>query len=214
MPNFTAVQKPPKFKRRAAARPDEVLDAAQILFLEKGFAATRVDDIATLAGISKGAVYLYFPNKQAIIEGLINRAIMPITVDMVQRLQSFTGNPKDLISMMMRSMANQLDDPKMLAIPVIVMREAPLIPQIAQLYKTKIIDKLLPAFVQMISTGMDNGYLRKLDPELTVRSLMGGLAAHILLSEFFGSQPTQGQKMSELIENHLSIIFDGLSNHI
>jgi AcrR family transcriptional regulator len=57
----------PKFRRRAEARPDEVLDAALDLFIEKGFAATRVEDIAKRAGISKGAVYLYFPSKEAII---------------------------------------------------------------------------------------------------------------------------------------------------
>ena len=52
----------PKFRRRAEARPDEVLDAALDLFIEKGFAETRVEDIAKRAGLSKGAVYLYFPS--------------------------------------------------------------------------------------------------------------------------------------------------------
>lgn len=61
----------PKFRRRAEARPDEVLDAALEQFMAKGFAATRVEDIAKAAGLSKGAVYLYFPSKQALLEGLV-----------------------------------------------------------------------------------------------------------------------------------------------
>ncbi len=60
---------------RAEARPDEVLDAALALFVEKGFANTRVEDIAVRAGLSKGAVYLYFPSKEAILEGLVRRAV-------------------------------------------------------------------------------------------------------------------------------------------
>ena len=56
-----------------------MLDAALDLFVEKGFAATRVDDIAKRAGLSKGAIYLYFPSKEAIMEGLVKRAIVPIT---------------------------------------------------------------------------------------------------------------------------------------
>ena len=64
----------PKFRRRSEARPDEVLDAALELFVEKGFAATRVEDIATRAGVSKGTVYLYFPSKEAVLEGLVRRA--------------------------------------------------------------------------------------------------------------------------------------------
>ena len=48
-----ATQRGPKFRRRAEARPDEVLDAALELFIEKGFVATRVEDIAGRAGLSK-----------------------------------------------------------------------------------------------------------------------------------------------------------------
>jgi AcrR family transcriptional regulator len=73
-----AEQRGPKFRRRAGARPDEVLDAALDLFISKGFANTRVEDIATAAGLSKGAVYLYFPSKEAILEGLVKRAVVPI----------------------------------------------------------------------------------------------------------------------------------------
>ena len=74
----TAERRIPKFRRRAEARPDEVLDAALDLFIENGFAATRVDDIAKRAGLSKGAVYLYFPSKEAIIEALVRRALVPV----------------------------------------------------------------------------------------------------------------------------------------
>src|SRR5439155_9079413 len=75
---IAAVRRTPKFRRRAEARPDEVLDAALDLFIENGFAATRVDDIAKRAGLSKGAVYLYFPSKEAIIEALVRRALVPV----------------------------------------------------------------------------------------------------------------------------------------
>lgn len=46
-------------RRRKEARPQELLDAALDLFVEKGFAATRLDDVARRAGVSKGTVYLY-----------------------------------------------------------------------------------------------------------------------------------------------------------
>lgn len=53
-----------KFRRRAEARPDEMLDAALAVFSEKGFAATKVDEVARRAGVSKGTVYLYFPSRR------------------------------------------------------------------------------------------------------------------------------------------------------
>ncbi|MBZ0217025.1 MAG: TetR/AcrR family transcriptional regulator, partial [Fimbriimonadaceae bacterium] len=61
----------PKWRRRAEDRPNELMDAALELFMKKGFAATRVADIAARAGLSKGAIYLYFDSKEDILKGLI-----------------------------------------------------------------------------------------------------------------------------------------------
>ena len=95
----TTAERGPKFRRRAEARPDEVLDAALELFMEKGFAATRVDDIAKRAGLSKGAVYLYFPSKEAVLEALVRRAIVPIADTALEALRNYEGDPRIVISM-------------------------------------------------------------------------------------------------------------------
>ncbi|MGB8621965.1 MAG: helix-turn-helix domain-containing protein, partial [Paracoccaceae bacterium] len=81
----------PKFRRRAEARPDEVLDAALALFIRKGFAATKVDEIAARAGLSKGAVYLYFPSKKALLEGLVRRAVVPVAESALGAVAAYRG---------------------------------------------------------------------------------------------------------------------------
>src|SRR3954454_10836666 len=100
----------PKFRRRAEARPDEVLDAALELFVEKGFSATRVEDIAVRAGLSQGAVYLYFPSKEAILEGLVRRAILPIANNALGFLENFTGDQRIVITMVIKTIAGWLHD--------------------------------------------------------------------------------------------------------
>src|SRR5687767_9635670 len=90
----TRSQRGPKFRRRAEARPDEVLDAALDLFIEKGFAVTRVEDIARRAGLSKGAVYLYFDSKEKILEGLVRRAIIPIAEHALSFARGYEGDRK------------------------------------------------------------------------------------------------------------------------
>src|SRR5687767_3950067 len=109
----------PKFRRRAEARPDEVLDAALDLFIEQGFERTRVDDIARRAGISKGAVYLYFPSKEAILEGLVRRAIVPVAETIIARAAAFEGDPRIVITQGLRLLAQRLHEPRLLAIPKI-----------------------------------------------------------------------------------------------
>jgi AcrR family transcriptional regulator len=201
----------PKFRRRAEARPDEVLDAALDLFMEKGFAATRVEDIAKRAGLSKGTVYLYFPSKEAVLEGLVRRAIVPIADTALEALRSYEGDPRIIIGTVITMLGHRFADPKMLAIPKVVFREVLGFPQLAQMYRTEVLDRVLPVLTGLLRKGIDQGYLRQVDPELTIRSIVGPLVLHMILAEIFGIQPEGGLHFDRLVDNHLSILFDGLS---
>jgi AcrR family transcriptional regulator len=206
-----AEQRGPKFRRRAEARPDEVLDAALALFVEKGFANTRVEDIATRAGLSKGAVYLYFPSKEAILEGLVRRAIIPIATNAMGFLTNFAGDPRPVITAVLKMVAGRLTEPKTIAIPKLLIREMIHFPEFAAMYRREVLDRVIPVVEQLIRTGVEEGYLRPVDPELTIRSIIGPIVLHMLMSEIFGVRPAAGLSIDRLIENHLIILFDGLS---
>ena len=201
----------PKFRRRAEARPDEVLDAALALFIEKGFAATRVEDIAARAGLSKGAVYLYFPSKEAILEGLVKRAVVPIADTALGVLETYAGDPRLVISSVLKMVAGRLSDPRMVAIPRLLIREMIHFPEFAQMYRREVLDRVLPAVERLLQNGIDEGYLRPVDPHLTVRSIIGPIVLHMLMAEIFAITPPGGLEIGRLIDNHLTILFDGLS---
>jgi AcrR family transcriptional regulator len=201
----------PKFRRRAEARPDEVLDAALELFVEKGFAATRVEDIATRAGLSKGAVYLYFPSKEAILEGLVKRAVLPIANNALGLFENYAGDPRLIISTALKMVAGRLADPKISAIPRLLIREMIHFPEFAQMYRREVLDRVIPVVRRLIANGIHEGYLRPVDPDLTVRSIVGPIVLHMLMAEIFGMLPEGGLSINRLIDNHLSILFDGLS---
>jgi AcrR family transcriptional regulator len=206
-----ATQRGPKFRRRAEARPDEVLDAALELFVEKGFAATRVEDIAGRAGLSKGAVYLYFPSKEAILEGLVRRAILPIADNAVGFLENYAGDPRLVISTVMKMVAGRLTDPKLAAIPRLLLREMIHFPEFAQMYRREVLDRVIPVVETLIANGVQEGYFRSVDPNLTIRSIIGPIMLHMLLAEIFGITPPGGLEIEKLVDNHLTILFDGLS---
>src|SRR3954453_499393 len=67
----------PKWRRRKEARPGEIVKAALEVFAETGFAAAKLDDIARRAGVSKGALYLYFETKEEIFRAVVDQAIAP-----------------------------------------------------------------------------------------------------------------------------------------
>jgi AcrR family transcriptional regulator len=201
----------PKFRRRAEARPDEVLDAALDLFIEKGFAATRVEDIARRAGLSKGAVYLYFESKEKILEGIVRRAIVPIAEHVLGFVENYEGDPRTIITMVMKMLAVRLNEPRLLAIPKVIVREIMGFPELAEMYRREVLDKVIPVVTALIQKGIDEGYLRQVDPELTVRSIVGPVMLHLAMNEIFGIRPKDGLAIDRLIDNHLSILFDGLS---
>lgn len=202
---------PPKFRRRAEARPDEVLDAALDLFIARGFAATRVEDIAKRAGVSKGTVYLYFPSKEAIIEGLVQRALLPIANRALESLDGFAGDPRIVISLVLHMLAQRMQDPRVLAIPQLVIREVVSFPELAAMYRREVLDRVLPVIERLLARGIAEGYLRPVDPHLTIRSIIGPLLLHLVLAEIFDLTPPGGLAIDRLIDNHLTILFDGLS---
>jgi AcrR family transcriptional regulator len=179
--------------------------------MEKGFAATRVDDIARRAGLSKGAVYLYFPSKEAVLEALVRRAIIPIADTALDALRDYEGDPRLVISMVIKMVGQRFGDPRIIAVPKVVFREVLGFPHLAEMYRVEVLDKVLPVIGGLIRRGIDQGYLRQVDPELTIRSIIGPLMLHLLLAEVFGVTPEGGLHFDKLVDNHLSILFDGLS---
>lgn len=202
-----------KFSRRAEERPDEVLDAAMAVFTERGFVGARVEEIARRAGVSKGTVYLYFPSKVALIEGIIQRAVAPVAQGALPQLAAFEGDPRVPITMLLKAITGLLSDPARLAIPRLFLREGMNIPAIADIYRRDVLDLAIPVLTQLVARGVASGHLRQIDPELTVRSIVGPLIAHVALSEVFGIRPDDGLALDRLIDNHLDILFGGMSAH-
>ena len=199
----------PRFRRRSEARPDEVLDAALDLFARQGFAGTTVEQIARHAGLSKAAVYLYFPSKQALLTGLVRRAIVPLADEALARMAAYRGDPRPVIRQLLGMLAERLADPRVLAVPGIVLREAASVPEIAAMYREEVLEKVLPALAGLLAQGMEGGHIRPADPALLVRSLVGPVFVHLVLASVFGIGATGD--LPRLIDTHLELIFAGMT---
>jgi AcrR family transcriptional regulator len=201
----------PKFRRRAEARPDEILDAALELFSENGFDGTRMEDVARRAGLSKGAVYLYFPSKKALLEGLVRRAVVPVADSVLGGLKDYRGDPRPVISRILLTLGARLAEPGVAAVPKIILREAMSAPEIAEMYRREVLDRAIPAVTALIAQGVEGGHIRPVDPEMTVRSIVGPVLVHVILSEVFDIRPAEGFAIERLIRNHVDILSRGLA---
>src|SRR5690242_7509647 len=92
----------PTRQRRKEARPQELLDAALALFVEKGFAATRSDEVAVRAGVSKGTLYLYYPSKEELLKAVIQQNYSGLIAEGAGIVDNFEGPTAELLAMLMR----------------------------------------------------------------------------------------------------------------
>lgn len=88
----------PRWTRRKDARPAEILDSALELFVKQGFAKTRIEDIAQRAGVTGGAIYRYFPNKDALLEALIRDSLLADLDAISEKLRQREGKVSDMIA--------------------------------------------------------------------------------------------------------------------
>ena len=199
---------PRKFRRRAEARPDELLDAALDLFIEKGFAATRVEDIAKRAGLSKGAVYLYYESKEAILEALVRRGVVPIVASVAEMGRMASPDPRKSIEMAIVQAGQRMADPRIAPIPRIILAEAGRYPHFTETYREEVLNVAFAAITGMLNAGIEAGAFRPVNPELAIRSVIGPIVTHILLGHIFGVKSAASPL--EFLATHLDILFNGL----
>src|ERR1700674_4704610 len=87
----------PRWERRKDARPAELLAAAVELFVERGYAATRLDDVARQAGVSKGTVYLYFASKEELFKAVVREGLVPLLERGEKMVAEHHGSAAELI---------------------------------------------------------------------------------------------------------------------
>lgn len=198
----------PKFRRRAEARPDEILDAALAVFTEKGFDAARVDDIAARAAISKGSVYLYFDSKEALLRGLIEREVAPAAQRLRALAEASGEDPKAALKLLVTVATQLMNDARMFATPKLVLSVAPRFREIAEFYRKRVIDEALGAIAALYRKGVDAGQFRDADPDTVARMVMGPILVYAMRKHVLGA-PDKSPPM-ERAETHLDLLFEGL----
>src|SRR5512137_1714014 len=93
----------PRWERRKEARPAELLAAALELFVEKGYAGTRLDDVAQRAGVSKGTLYLYFENKEDLFKAVVRESVVTLISETADEIERFEGPSDALLEQVIRS---------------------------------------------------------------------------------------------------------------
>jgi TetR/AcrR family transcriptional regulator len=162
----------PKRERRKEARPGELLDAALDLFVEKGFSATRVDEVAARAGVSKGTLFLYFQNKEDLFKAVVRENIANKFPAWQEEFLSFEGSSSDMLRYAMTSWWERIGKTRASGITKLVMSEAQNFPEIAAFYQEEVIQPGNAMLRRILERGVQRGEFRALDLEQAVHLIV------------------------------------------
>ncbi|UCV22691.1 TetR/AcrR family transcriptional regulator [Ferribacterium limneticum] len=155
-------------KRRKEARPSELLEAALHLFVEKGFAATRLEDVAARAGVSKGTLYLYFENKNALFKAVVQEGIIPVIAENEAIAAKHSGCSFELLELMLQNWWTKIGQTAFAGIPKLIVAEARNFPELASYYYDNVISRGRALVASALRRGMNSGEFRTMDVETTV----------------------------------------------
>jgi len=173
-------------QRRKEARPAELLAAALEVFGEKGFAATRLEEIAARAGVSKGTVYLYFESKEALFKAAIEAAMTP-AVEAVEAIANDPTRPAaELLRCFIFGWWERIGTTSLGAVPKLLVAESANFPEVARWFHETIISRAQRAVARLIEIGIERGEFRPVDPMLAARIVFAPMFSIIVWRRAFG----------------------------
>jgi AcrR family transcriptional regulator len=195
----------PRWRRLPEERPKQIIDAGLAVFGEHGLAASRLEDIAKHAGVSKGTIYLYFPNK----EELFREVVRSIVVSRIEEREQFylgaVGSPTDVLENFMRTYWKYLRSAEFAPIFRLVHAEIQNFPDLAAFYAEEVVARSHRLIETLLIKGIETGEFRDVDPRVAARMLASTFVMHGVWCthrEYFKSVAgkTDDQILQELID--------------
>ncbi|NJM44664.1 MAG: TetR/AcrR family transcriptional regulator [Brachymonas sp.] len=203
-----------KRERRKEARPGELLAAALDLFVEKGFATTRAEEVAQRAGVSKGTLFLYFPSKEELFKAVVREHISGTIKEAFGELKAFPGSSGELVHYLMQQWWERYGNTKASGISKLMMSEAGNFPELAAFYQQEVIIPGHQLIAQVIERGMSNGEFRSVDVEYAVFSILAPIMFLIMWKHSMSGCCPSGQAIEPMryLKIQADIVVQGLRN--
>jgi len=201
----------PKFRRRKTARPGEIAAAALQVFAEKGFAAARLDDIAARAGVSKGAIYLYFETKEDVFRAVVEQTIAPNLAAVRAMIAAHPGPFSALVETVAGRVAEIVGQSRIGGVAKMVIGEAGNFPELARIWHDRVVSLMLEAVAQAIAAAQARGEVRPGDPRAYALQMIAPIVVAVIWRETFVPVGGEAFDLPALVRQHAATLLTGLS---
>jgi AcrR family transcriptional regulator len=205
----------PKRERRKEARPGELLDAALDLFVEKGFSATRADEVAARAGVSKGTLFLYFQSKEDLFKAVVRENIANKFPTWQEEFTTFEGSSADMLRYAMTSWWERIGKTRASGITKLVMSEAQNFPEIAEFYQEEVIKPGNAMIRRILERGVQSGEFRELDLEQAVHIIVAPMIFLMMWKHSMGACAASAKIVDpeQFIHMQVDVLLHGMTAH-
>ena len=201
---------PARWRRRKASRPSEILAAALTTFAERGFAATRLEDVAARAGVTKGTLYLYFRSKEELFKAVVRQSLVPN----IARAEAMVAQAAEPCAALLEKLILQwaeLDATPLSAIPKLMLTEAGNFPDLARFYLDEVVHRGIALFQLVLRRGIERGEFRPHDTELAARCVVAPLLMAMLWRHSFAAHEEQPLDVTALCRTQIDLLKHGVT---
>lgn len=202
----------PRWERRKDARPGELATAALELFVEHGFSATRLDDVAKRAGVSKGTLYLYFDSKEDLFKDVVREGIVSKIAEAEARVRAHTGPTNDVLRELVHDWWAQIGSTKLGGITKLMMSEAGNFPELAAFYHDEVVVRGMALFASVIQRGISSGEFRPVSLDVVPRLACAPVIMLMLWQNSFDLCGTNQLDPVTYLNAHTDMLILGLTN--
>lgn len=200
-----------RWRRRKAARPSEILAAALSSFAERGYAATRLDDVATRAGVTKGTLYLYFRNKEELFKAVVRQSLVP-NIARAEAVVAQSDEPSDILLERLLRQWVELSTTPLSALPKLILTEAGNFPDLARFYLDEVAGRGLALMRRVLRRGIERGEFRPLDTAAAARCAVAPLLMAMLWRHSFEPHEKAVIDITTLCRTHIDLLKHGLAS--
>jgi AcrR family transcriptional regulator len=201
-----------KRERRKEARPGELLDAALDLFVEKGFAATRAEEVAARAGVSKGTLFLYFPSKEELFKAVVRENMSGRFAEWNDEFERFEGSTAEMVRYCMQVWWERIGATRASGITKLIISEARNFPELAAFYQHEVIRPGTELVRRILQRGVDRGEFRALDIDYAVFNIVAPMIFLIMMKHSLGACVPQDYPLDpqRYLDAQVDILLHGL----
>ena len=187
----------PKYQRRKEDRPQEIADAAFATFAEKGYAATRIDDVAKRAGVSKGLTYLYYKTKEDLFKAVIKNVVVRRVDTLIGDVESSTLSSEEFIRGPLLSFMKKVPGSPIAIVIRLLISEGHRHPDLVDYYYDNVVARGLAAIRQFIERGVERGEFRRAALEHQPHLFLAPMMMSMIWRLVFSDKPLDTDQLME-----------------